>query len=246
MSAEGSVSIPTVYGAAFSVYVQAVRLTLSEKGVPHALVEANPFAPSGAGEAYLARQPFGLIPAFADGRVALYESEAIARYVDEAYDGPPLQPDDPIDRARMNQLLSILRAYAYPIWVRTLYHHLVARQRKAEPVDQDAVARAWPVATIALGEVDRLMGEGGGAFLAGPHLTLADLFCAPMLACLVDVPDADTLIAATRHLSGWQERMAARDSVREIVRQEQRSSPGCESAGRGRGLSVYVAALKER
>ncbi len=208
---------PIVYGAAFSVYVQAVRLTLAEKGVAHELVEANPFAPGGAGEAHLARQPFGLIPAFADGRVRLYESDAIARYVDEAYEGPPLQPADPLDRARMNQLLGILRAHAYPIWVRTLYHHLVAGPPRGRPADLDAVARGWPVARTALAEIDRLAGEGGGPFLAGPRLTLADLFCAPMIACLWEVDEARGMIGATRHVDEWRGRMWERESVREIV-----------------------------
>jgi hypothetical protein len=53
-----------VFGAAYSVYVRAVRLALTEKSVPYELVEIDVFAPGGPPADYLVRQPFGRIPAF--------------------------------------------------------------------------------------------------------------------------------------------------------------------------------------
>ncbi|MFZ6765015.1 glutathione S-transferase N-terminal domain-containing protein [Pseudoroseomonas sp. WGS1072] len=50
---------PVLYGASYSVYVRAVRLTLAEKGVPYTLVPVDVFAPGGPPAEYLARQPFG-------------------------------------------------------------------------------------------------------------------------------------------------------------------------------------------
>jgi glutathione S-transferase len=50
----------------------------------------------------MARHRFGKIPAFEHAGFRLYETGAITRYVDEAFPGPRLQPDDPRDRARMN------------------------------------------------------------------------------------------------------------------------------------------------
>lgn len=38
---------PILFGAAYSVYVRAVRLALEEKQVPHRLVEIDIFAPGG-------------------------------------------------------------------------------------------------------------------------------------------------------------------------------------------------------
>ena len=85
---------PTLYGAAYSVYVRAVRMALAEKGVAYTLVPVDVFAPGGPSAEYLARQPFGKIPAFEHDGFRLYEAGAITRYVDEAFDGPPLQPAD--------------------------------------------------------------------------------------------------------------------------------------------------------
>jgi hypothetical protein len=71
------VSQPIVFGAAYSVYVRAVRLTLSEKRVSYRLQEVDIFAPGGPPADYLARQPFGRIPAFEHDGFALYETAAI-------------------------------------------------------------------------------------------------------------------------------------------------------------------------
>src|SRR5688500_123327 len=49
---------------------------------------------------YLAVNPLGTIPAMTHGERVLTESTAIMEYVDEAFDGPRLMPDDPIDRWR--------------------------------------------------------------------------------------------------------------------------------------------------
>ncbi len=83
----------TVFGAAYSVYVRIVRLALEEKGVPYRLEEVDIFAEGGPPEDYLQRHPFGRIPAFEHDGFRLFESGAIGRYVDEAFDGPPLMPD---------------------------------------------------------------------------------------------------------------------------------------------------------
>jgi|ERR1700730_9841038 len=91
---------PVVFGAPYSVYVRAVRLALEEKAVDYELVPVDIFAPSGVPPEHKVRHPFGKIPAFEHAGFRLYEASAITRYVDEAFPGPRLQPDDPLGRAR--------------------------------------------------------------------------------------------------------------------------------------------------
>jgi len=104
---------PILFGAAYSVYVRIARLALVEKGVAYRLEEVDIFAEGGPPADHLARHPFGRIPAFEHDGFRLYESGAIARYVDEAFPGPVLQPAAPKARARVNQAISILDSYAY-------------------------------------------------------------------------------------------------------------------------------------
>src|SRR5262249_10081027 len=52
---------------------------------------------------HLERHPFGRVPALQHDDFMLYETSAIAAYVDDVFPGPKLTPDDPKKRARMNQ-----------------------------------------------------------------------------------------------------------------------------------------------
>src|ERR1700693_3677975 len=101
-----------LYGAAGRAHERAARLALEEKGVPYDLVDV----PSGQWNepSHLSRHPFGRIPVFEHGGFALYETQAILRYVDAAFPGAPLQPTDPRHAARMNQIIGIVDAYMFP------------------------------------------------------------------------------------------------------------------------------------
>lgn len=204
-----------VYGAAFSVYVKAVRLVLEEKGVDYELHEVDPFAADGPPAEHLERHPFGKIPAFEDGRVRLFESEAIARYIDDAYPGPPLQPVDPVARALMSQTISVLRSYAYPTWVWTVYIERISKPGRGEKPDEAAIAGAMPKVEACARIIAQAMGDR--PFLAGETPTLADCFAAPMLACLMEAPEGASVLAEVPTLSAWWDRMRARKTVQRIV-----------------------------
>ena len=94
-----------LHGYRYSVYAWIARLALAEKGVAHGWHEVDPFAPD-VPAAYLALHPFGRVPTLVADGFVLYETAAITRYVDEAFAGPPLQPTDPRERARVAQICS--------------------------------------------------------------------------------------------------------------------------------------------
>ena len=202
---------PVLFGAAYSVYVRIARLALVEKGVPYRLVEVDIFAEGGPPAEYLARHPFGRIPAFEHDGFRLYESGAITRYVDEAFPGPALQPAAPKARARVNQAVSILDSYAYRTLVWDIY---VERMRAAENgriTDEARIAAALPRAEICLAALEALM--AAGPWLAGPALTLADLHAAPIFAYAVLAPEGRDLLARHETLRRWWERMTERPSM---------------------------------
>lgn len=120
---------PILYGATYGVYVRIVRLTLLEKEVLYGLVPVDVFTLGGPPKDHLERHPFGRIPAFEHAGLTIYETSAITRYIDEAFDGPALQPVDAAYRARCNQLVSIADNYAYPNLVWGIYVELVSKPK---------------------------------------------------------------------------------------------------------------------
>ncbi len=104
-------------GADYSVYSRIARIALNLKGVTFDFVPLDVFAADGPEKARLAGHPFGKIPILHHGKQVVFETLAITRYIDQVFEGPPLQPENPADRARMNQIVAIVDMQVYPVLV---------------------------------------------------------------------------------------------------------------------------------
>ena len=138
---------PTVYGPSYSVYTQIVRLALEEKGTPYEIADVAMMSGAHTQPAYLKRNPFGKLPAFAHGTLSLYETGAITRYVDRAFDGPALQPSEPQAMALVDQVISVVISYAYACMIGVL-----AWQRLIVPMSQGHAGRTRDRGLPAPGE----------------------------------------------------------------------------------------------
>lgn len=201
---------PVLYGADYSVYVRIARLALSEKGIDHDLVPVDVFADDGPPAWYVDLHPFGRIPALEHGGLRLFETGAITRYADEAFDGPALQPVGPVERARMNQIIGILDAYAYRTLVWDIYVERVSKPKRGERSDERRIASALDKATTCLQALAGLQGDA--RWLVGDRLTLADLHAAPIFAYFVQAPEAAALLAPHPRLGSWLQAVSARQS----------------------------------
>src|SRR3954467_2873430 len=95
---EKAMSDPIVYGFPRSTYVNIVRLILTHKDVPYSFHDLEPVMGK---QEHLALHPFDRVPILRHGDFTVYETSAIASYVDEAFPGPSLTPQDVRLRARM-------------------------------------------------------------------------------------------------------------------------------------------------
>jgi glutathione S-transferase len=197
---------PILYGADYSVYVRIARMALEEKGAGYELVPLDIFAAEGIPAWYLEHHPFGRIPAFEHDGFRLFETSAIARYVDEIFDGPALQPADARGRARMTQITGMLDAYGYRAMV---WDVAVERLEKAEP-DASLIAAGLEQAETVLKVLTALKTQG--QLLLGDQLTLADLHAAPIIAYFVKVAEGRDLLARFADIRDWYARIAARPS----------------------------------
>ena len=198
---------PKLFGADDSVYVRIARLALAEKAVAYDLVPVDVFAAAGVPVWYLELHPFGRIPAFEHDGLRLFETAAIARYVDEAFAGPPLQPADVRQRAVMTQIIGLLDAYAYRAMVWDVYVERVSRPRQGKVSDEALIGTGIDKSRTCLAALAKL--KTPGDWLLGSELTLADLHAAPMFAYFVKAPEGRALLAEQPVLSQWWERVSA-------------------------------------
>ncbi|MGI9485396.1 MAG: glutathione S-transferase family protein [Geminicoccaceae bacterium] len=170
-------------------------------------MEVNPFA-TDLSAGYLALHPFGRVPTLGDDDFTLYETTAITRYVDEAFDEPALQPSAPRARARVNQILSIVDSYVCWPLVRQVFSHGVMGPRIGSPSDTVEYQKGLAAAPHILQALDRLVGSS--AFLVGEAVTLADIHLAPMMSYFTSATDGFDLLQKHDRLHAWWTEISAR------------------------------------
>jgi glutathione S-transferase len=133
---------------------------LAHKGVPFEFrdLEAEMGEPG-----HLALHPFGGVPILDHDGFRIYETAAIASYVDEAFDGPSLQPTNAKARERMHQWISALNSYYYPYIAFHLGHERLIYPALGIAPDEKVVA-------VALPKIANRSGRDGGRAFQGPRL----------------------------------------------------------------------------
>lgn len=201
----------TLWGFSGSTYVRAIRMLLAEKGVhdyeqiPVNVLKGEPKQPE-----HLERHPFGKVPVVEVDGFRVIETPAIARYLDAVLPGPKLVPADPKDAARMDMVVSIVDSYGYgPMLGGMIAYHLFPDFVGGK--NKEAHDKGLAAAKTVLGELMRL--KGGSAYLAGPAVSIADLYVAPIMAYAAMTPHKDELleVAGTR---AWWETISTRDSFK--------------------------------
>lgn len=151
------------------------------------------------GEAFLAINPLGAIPAFIDkGHPPLTQSLAILEFLDETHPAPPLLPADPHGRARVRSIAAMLAGDTHPLITPRVRKYLA----QTGGFD-DAQVRAWLVHwfTVGLQAVEkRLASESAtGSFCHGDQVGIADIclasITATMKAIKIPLPDVPTIAA---------------------------------------------------
>jgi glutathione S-transferase len=198
-----------LYGFHRSTYVSVARLVLHAKGIPFTFhdTEGEMYT-----DAHQTRHPFGRVPVLEHGDFRIYETSAIAQYVDEAFVGPALQPTDVKQRAKMRQWISNLDCYFYPYIVYHLVHERVVFAELGIPQDEGVVAEALPKCRRAVAVLDQEL-QDGRAHVVGDAPTLADFFLLPTLTALGFTREGRAMLQDAPHVQAWQARMGKIPSV---------------------------------
>lgn len=202
----GSAATLTLLGDPRSSYTRTARMALAEKGLAYTLQPCAPHSPE-----LLAVHPFGRIPALRDGEIALFETSAIVRYLDESFgSAATLLPGTPLARAQCEQWVSATSAYLYDCMVRRyVLQYIFPRGEGGQP-DRAVIDGALKEMPAQLAALDRAYGAGD--WLAGGALSMADLFVAPILAYVERMPEGPALLSAVPNVRRAQATLRQRDS----------------------------------
>jgi glutathione S-transferase len=198
-----------VYGIPGSPFLRSVEITLKEKGLDYQLHALKPGEHKS--EAYLKRHPFGRVPAFEHDGFAIYETQAILRYIDDVFPNPPLTPGNAKARARMNQVIGIIEWYYFPKAAAPIgFNRIIGPRLLGLPGDEAAISEAMPMARTCFAELERLL--GAEQYFGGERISIADIMLGAQLGLMCECAEGRELIEGTPALKAWLARMVARPS----------------------------------
>lgn len=200
-----------LYGAAYSTYTRTARLALEEKAVRYRLEEVDFLRGANRTAEHLARHPFGKVPVLRHGDFVLHETGAITHYIDEAFAGIPLQPDDLRTRARMLQLVGTIVSYIYPVMIGQIVVERLVKPLIGQAGDDAVVEKGARRLAKGLHVLDAHVGDH--SYLVEESISLADLYLIPMWACFLQTPEGQGAVAIPARLQGWWSTVSERPSV---------------------------------
>ena len=196
---------PEIIGSARSTYTWAVRMVCEEKGIAYVLTEV----PLRAAE-LLAIHPLGKMPVLRHGDVELFESKAIATWLDRSFPGPQVFPSDPRSAAFTEQWVSLVNTVIDRTLIRTYLYAYIAPKTSGGTPDRAAVDAVMPAVCEQLRILDRAV--AGTGHLVDNKFTFADINLLPILYRLRQAPEGREALAATAHLARYYDKHATRPS----------------------------------
>jgi glutathione S-transferase len=195
-----------IIGVPFSNYVRALRMMCEEKGVPYKLNPARPHTPE-----VTAIHPAGQIPCMKHGDVALFESAAIATYIDKAFGGAKMIPEDALGAAQHAQWVSYGNVKA-DRWLMREFVVPNAFFDKAKGPDMVKINAALPEMEKVCKALDDGLANSG--HLVGDKLTFADLNVVPMLATAMNFPAGKEIVTKYKNVTKFVTAMTERPSYK--------------------------------
>ena len=190
-----------IFGNPMSTCTRKVLMTLHENGTQYEFTNIDFTKGEHKQPAYLAHQPFGQLPALDDDGFGLYESRAMARYVNEKAGGK-LVPSDPKAHALMEEWISIETSNFTPHAMKFIYHHTLNSPQ--QPAVLEAAGAGLEKALTIMNQ--RL---AKSPFLAGNEFTLADICFMPYIEYAMGTPVKETF-AGYPHVSSWWKKVSER------------------------------------
>jgi glutathione S-transferase len=206
----------TIIGFDPSTYTRSVRMACVEKDVPYELTSNGMTGPGDLkSEPFLAHNPFGLIPVLRHGDVTLFETMAICRYIDRAFDGPPLVPADTLGEAIMEQWASALACTIDRNLVRRYVIEYAFPKGPDGAPDRQAIDAALPDVRRDLGCLNDALASG--PFISGDAPSIADFMLLPMIDYVSIMPEGTELMADAPHVARFRDAFSQRPSYAETL-----------------------------
>jgi glutathione S-transferase len=182
-------------------------MVCEEKGIDYTLTERPLHAPE-----IRAIHPFAKMPVLRHGDVELFESKAIATWLDRSFPAPFVFPSDARLAALTEQWVSLVNTVIDHTLVRTYLFAYIAPGTADGKPNRPAIDAVMPAVREQVAVLDKAVAQTG--HLVGEQFTFADINLMPILHRLQQAPEGAATLAAAPHLATYYARHAERPSFR--------------------------------
>ena len=201
-----------LWGRRTSINVQKVMWVLAELNLDYDRVDAGGSFGGLNDDAYIAINPHRKIPTLVDDTATLWESNAIVRYLADAYGRDIIFGPTPAARGTSDMWMEWYQNAVYPHF-QTIFYQTV-RLPQVER-SSDVLARAQDVVFKEFAHFDNsLQSVQSGDFINGHNLTLGDV---PMAACLYRYYTMDIERPDYQYIARYYKNLTQRQSYKDNV-----------------------------
>ena len=189
-----------LYGIEPSFPVNRVRLCLNAMELEYQFVHLSPLAGENKTDEYLKLSPSGKVPAIDDDGFALFESNAIMKYLCRKHKSE-FYPNDITAQANVDKWLDFTTIHLGNGIAKVLFNKVIAPMVDM-PVDEQSMADGYAFVERFLGVIDKQLGTSN--YLASNAMTIAD-FC--LLATVDPLEVIDIDVNTYPKVKAWREKL---------------------------------------
>lgn len=199
----------TVWGRMSSCNVQKVIWVLEELGLDYEHIELGGKFGGNDDPSYLAMNPNGRVPTIKDRDLILWESDAIVRYLAARYGSGTLWPEDPVERAPVEQWMTWGTTELLVDWIALFWRLVRTPEEKRRP---EIIARHHKLTCNRMVMLDRHL--AGHDYMVGDTLTMADV---PAGMTLYRWYEMEIERPITLNIDAWYARLCERPAYRKGI-----------------------------
>ena len=193
-----------IIGTPNSNFVRTIRMVAEEKGVVYKNTPEMPHS-----DVIKSLHPLGQVPVMGHDGFHLFESMAIARYIDNVFDGPALVPTSPKAAAKTVQWISFAQTSVDQLIMRQYVLEYLFNKDEDGNIVRDNIDKVLNKLSKMFRVLDEAVSSG---YFGNDEFSMADCFLMPIISYGQLFPEGKEALESAKNLKAYFDKLSQRPS----------------------------------
>lgn len=193
-----------IIGTPNSNFVRTIRMVAEEKGVVYKNTPEMPHS-----DVIKSLHPLGQVPVMGHDGFHLFESMAIARYIDNVFDGPALVPTSPKAAAKIVQWISFAQTSVDQLIMRQYALEYLFNKDEDGNIVRDNIDKVLNKLSKMFRVLDEAVSSG---YFGNDEFSMADCFLMPIISYGQLFPEGKEALESAKNLKAYFDKLSQRPS----------------------------------